>query len=373
MHKTEFIIPAAMFSSFLLTYAFIPSIIKIAEIKHLYDTPDDDRKHHSSSTPNLGGVAIFSGFLISYCLFSLIDNAHQIRPIIAALCLVFLLGVKDDIVPLVPYKKFVGQIFAALIVVVIGKVRLTSMYGLFGISMLGEMTSIVLSVVTIVFIVNAINIIDGIDLLAGGIGFIVAGTFAVWFYYYGFMNYAVMGAALSGSIIAFLLFNYTPAKMFMGDSGSLTIGLLLAIMAITFIEDNEIVLRSGASEGIPIVASPAMAIAVLVIPIFDTLRAFSLRILKRRSPFYADRIHIHHRLTDIGLTHIQASFILFTFNLLFIVAVYFLQHLGNTILLLGEFVVGSILTFGLFSIKKKKNIHLDINENENAQNLIETY
>ncbi len=370
MHKTEFIIPAAILSSFLLTYSFIPSIIKIAEIKHLYDNPDE-RKLHGCSTPNLGGIAIFSGFLISFCLFSVIDSAYQIRPIIAALCLVFLIGAKDDIVPLVPYKKFIGQIFAAAIVVVIGKVRISSMYGLFGISMLNDYVSILLTIITIVFIINALNIIDGIDLLAGGVGFIAASTFAVWFYYYGFINYAVMGAALAGAILAFLGFNYSPAKIFMGDSGSLTIGLLLSLMAIEFIEKNEVVLRSGNSEGIAILSSPAMAIAVLIIPIFDTLRAFALRILKGKSPFYADRIHIHHRLVDLGLTHIHASFVLFAFNILFIVSVYFLQSLGNMTLLIGEFAIGSLFTFLLFSIKKKKKSNSTIHKK--AQNLIETY
>lgn len=130
---------------------------------------------------------------------------------------------------------------------------------------------------------------------------------------------------MSGAVFAFLKYNYTPAKIFMGDSGSLSIGLLAAVMAIQFIEQNEVVLRSGNSEGVKIVAAPAMAISILIIPLYDTLRAFTMRIINKKSPFLADRNHIHHRLIDLGLTHIQATGLLIVTNLVFIVLVYLLQ------------------------------------------------
>jgi UDP-GlcNAc:undecaprenyl-phosphate GlcNAc-1-phosphate transferase len=370
MSKTDLLIPASLVVSFLLTYMFIPSIIKVANIKHLFDAPDNDRKSHEDAIPTLGGIAIFGGFLISFCLFSLLDAVNEIRFILAALCFIFMVGAKDDIVELVPYKKFIGQIFSASLIVIIGKIRLTSMYGLFGISMLSDVPSILLSITTIVFIINAFNIIDGINLLAGGVGVIIATAFGFWFQHYGFINYAVMGAAMVGAILAFLRFNYTPAKIFMGDSGSLSIGLLVAILAIQFIERNEIVLKSGNSEGIPIVASPAMAIAVLIIPIYDTLRAFTLRIIRKKSPFFADRIHLHHRLLDLGMTHIQASFVLFLVNILFIVLIYVFQYLGNTTLVLIEFGLAILLTAILHYIRRKPN---ENNVNSSPNNLISTY
>lgn len=372
MTKTELLFPAAFVASFVLTYMFIPSIIKVAEIKNLFDSPNE-RKSHTSAIPTLGGIAIFGGFLISFSLFSSLDSRYEIRYIIAALCLVFMIGAKDDIVSLVPTKKFIGQIFAALIIVVIGKIRLTSMYGFLGISMLETLPSILLTLITVVFIINAFNIIDGINLLAGGTGLLISMVFGIWFYFYGFTNYAVMCAAISGAIFAFLRYNYTPARIFMGDSGSLSIGLLIAIMAIQFIEKNEVVLQSGNTAGIPIVASPAMAIAILIIPIFDTLRAFILRILRGKSPFFADRIHIHHRLLDLGLSHIKASFVLFFVNIFFIVLVYVCQPLGNTILIIGEFVLASVLTVILFAIKKKNSTAPIKKTNENKQNLVEAY
>lgn len=357
MHSDYIKLASALLTSFVLTYMFIPSIIKVANIKHLFDTPGE-RKSHYGVIPTLGGVAIFGGFMIAFCLFASFDlRTHEMKFILAALCFTFMLGAKDDIVELVASKKFIGQIFAACIIVILGEVRITSLYGLFGVSYINEFVSIVLSVVTIIFIINAFNIIDGINLLAGSISILMSVAFGVWFYYYGFFDYAILAAAMSGAVFAFLKYNYTPAKIFMGDSGSLSIGLLAAVLAIQFIEKNELVLHNGSSEGVKIIAAPAMAIAILIIPLFDTLRAFTLRILNKKSPFLADRNHIHHRLIDLGFSHITATYILIAVNLLFIIVVYFLQSWGNLYLMLFELGLAMMLTFLLFSFKVKKKMN----------------
>jgi UDP-N-acetylmuramyl pentapeptide phosphotransferase/UDP-N-acetylglucosamine-1-phosphate transferase len=140
----------------------------------------------------------------------------------------------------------------------------------------------------------------------------------------------------------------------MGDSGSLSIGLLASVLAIQFIEKNEIVLKSGSTVGIQIVSSPAMAIAILIIPIYDTLRAFTLRILYRRSPFHADRIHIHHRLLDLGLSHISATAVLMAVNVAFIAIAYALQQIGNLYLMLVELALALALSFFLYLLNSAK-------------------
>jgi UDP-N-acetylmuramyl pentapeptide phosphotransferase/UDP-N-acetylglucosamine-1-phosphate transferase len=332
---------------------FIPSIIKVANIKHLFDSPAD-RKSHYSAIPTLGGIGIFGGFLIAFCLFAKFYLANEMRYIIAALCFIFMLGAKDDIVELVPSKKFIGQIFAACVIVILGDIRLTSMYGLLGITYLDYLPSVLLSMVTIIFIINAFNIIDGINLLAGTVGVLMFISFGTWFYFYGFYDYSILSAAMVGAIIAFLRYNFTPAQIFMGDSGSLSIGLLASVLAIQFIEKNEIVLKSGSTVGIQIVSSPAMAIAILIIPIYDTLRAFTLRILYRRSPFHADRIHIHHRLLDLGLSHISATAVLMAVNVAFIAIAYALQQIGNLYLMLVELALALALSFFLYLLNSAK-------------------
>ncbi len=353
MHSDYIKLASALLTSFVLTYMFIPSIIKVAMIKHLYDSPNE-RKSHQGVIPTLGGIGIFGGFMISLCLFAKFHPANGMRYILAAMCFIFMLGAKDDIVELVANKKFIGQIFAASIVVILGDIRLTSLYGLFGISYISDPVSMAFSIVTIIFIINAFNIIDGINLLAGSISILMAFAFGAWFFYYGFFDYAILAAAMSGAVMAFLKYNYTPAKIFMGDSGSLCVGLLAAVLAIQFIEQNEIVLRSGNAEDIQIIAAPSMAIAVLIIPIFDTLRVFTLRILNKKSPFVADRNHIHHRLIDLGLSHVKATLILITVNVLFIVLTYFIQGWGNFYAILTELGLATLLSIVLFSIPLNK-------------------
>ncbi len=358
MHSNYLLIASAILTSFVLTYMFIPSIIKVAIIKHLYDTPDE-RKSHVDVIPTLGGVGIFGGFIIGFCLFARFDmKSTEIKYVIAALSFMFMLGAKDDIVELVANKKFIGQIFAASIIVILGDIRLTSLYGLFGISMISDITSYILSIVTIIFIINAFNLVDGINLLAGSVGVVATATFGTWFLVYGFFDYAILAAAMSGALFAFLKFNYSPAKIFMGDSGSLSVGLLVAVLALEFIEKNELVLAFNGSENelIRITAAPAMAIAILIIPLYDTLRVFILRLLNKKSPFIADRNHIHHKLLDNGFSHVQATFTLIIINVLFIVLSYFLQFFGNMYLMLTQLLLATILSFILFSVKSKKKI-----------------
>lgn len=337
---------------------FIPSIIKVAIIKHLYDTPDE-RKSHVDVIPTLGGVGIFGGFIIGFCLFARFDmKSTEIKYVIAALSFMFMLGAKDDIIELVANKKFIGQIFAASIIVILGDIRLTSLYGLFGISMINDVFSYFLSIVTIIFIINAFNLVDGINLLAGSVGVVATATFGMWFLVYDFFDYAILAAAMSGALFAFLKYNYSPAKIFMGDSGSLSVGLLVAVLAIQFIEKNELVLAFNGSENelISITAAPAMAIAVLIIPLYDTLRVFILRLLNKKSPFIADRNHIHHKLLDSGFSHVKATVTLIIVNVLFIIISYFLQFIGNMYLMITQLALATLLSFVLFSVKSKKKI-----------------
>lgn len=345
-------------TAFVIVNFVIPSIIKIAEIKHLYDSPGE-RKSHDTAIPNLGGIAIFGAFLISYCLFGHLSAAAELQYIIAALCLVFMLGAKDDIVELTHNKKFIGQFIAALIITYFADVRLTSMYGVLGISELPYWASLVFSTITIVFIINAFNLIDGINWLASGVALIIAISFGMWFFVHGFHEYAIMSAATSGAILSFMRFNYTPARIFMGDSGSLSIGLISAVLAIVFIEKSHSIVYSSTNLPFHIKSGPAFAISVMIIPIFDTLRAFALRIFKGKSPFMADRNHIHHRLVDLGFSHIQSSLLLISTNVAFVIITYNLQFIRNAILIPLIFAAATILTSVLFSFRNSESEKTD--------------
>lgn len=325
-------------SSILITLLSIPSILHVARTRHLYDDVGHFRKQHDHGIPRLGGVAIFASFTITLLLFSMVDKNVPVSYLITASMVLFAMGLKDDLSGVHSSTKFVIQFFVAAILVLLGNIRLTSMYGIFGIYDISYIVSAILSIFFIVLIVNSFNLIDGIDGLAGTTGIIANGTFAALFIYVKHYELAAISLIMVGSIIGFLRFNLTPAKIFMGDTGSLLIGLISAIMAINFIEVNKF--TTGNTPGI--FSAPALAFAILIGPIFDTVRVFTLRILKGTSPFTADRNHIHHRMLRLGLTHLQTTFLLAFLNIVTIIMVMVFSEFGNLVLM-GVIVAISLL------------------------------
>ena len=221
----------AMITSFALTFVAIPSIISVARKKKLFDEPDH-RKSHNVSTPSLGGIGIFAGSLFSIIMWTPFKYFGDLQYILCSFIIVFLIGAKDDIDPISPSKKLLGQLFAAAILVFKANIRLTSLYGIFGIGTLPEYASIALSIFTIIVIINAFNLIDGINGLSGGIGLLISLTMGTWFFLIDRLDIAIVAFSLAGSLIAFLKYNVTPAQIFMGDVGSLSIGAILITIAI---------------------------------------------------------------------------------------------------------------------------------------------
>ena len=344
------IIILSFITAFLITFSAIPSIINIAKIKHLIDEPGE-RTSHLSNVPTLGGLGIFAGVIFSVTFWTPFEVFSELQYILCSFIIIFLIGAKDDILPLTPTKKFAGEILAALILVFKADVKLTSMYGIFGIDNIPDVVGIPLSVFTIILLINAVNLIDGINGLSGTIGTIIACTFGFWFYQTNSIELAVIAFALAGALVAFLKYNYTPAKIFMGDTGALLIGLICAILSIKFIEINKSLVHPWAIKSVP-----SVAVGIMIIPIFDTLRVFTLRILNGKSPFSPDRNHIHHLLIDLNLTHLQATGVLAFFNFLFIIMVFSLQHLGSLNLLLLELGIAIILTSLLYLASRQRRI-----------------
>lgn len=290
----------------------IPVIIKISRLKNLMADPGE-RSSHITKTPTLGGVAIFASTLVSYFLWENPDEGQLIHLSISALVILFFLGVKDDILILSPKKKMIGQIGASALIVIFADLRIENLFGIFGIHEIPYLISLPLTVFIFIALINAINLIDGIDGLAGGIGMISGGMFGLWFYLNGHYALACLASSVAGSLVGFLRFNYSKtSKIFMGDTGSLIVGFLLTMFALKFIQLNiEYRFNPNASFSAPI-----LAIVVLIVPIFDTLRVFIIRLKDKKSPFVGDRNHLHHILIDSGMSHFQASVILWTFTLI---------------------------------------------------------
>lgn len=339
----------AFITAFTLTFLAIPSIISLAKKKNLVDEPGE-RRSHSVSTPSLGGIGIFAGTIFSIILWTPFNYFGDLQYILCAFIIIFLIGAKDDIDPISPYKKFLGQIFAAFILVFKANVKLTSLYGILGIYEIPEILSIVLSIFTIIVIINAFNLIDGINGLSGSIGTLIAVTLGLWFFMVDEIAISIVAFSLAGSTIAFLKYNITPAKIFMGDTGSLLLGMVCAILAILFIEIH----NNLGDSPYAFKAAPSVAFGILILPLFDTLRVFVMRMAKRKSPFHPDRNHIHHLLIDSGLTHMQATVSLVMVNLIFIFIVVKLQGIGTLNLLILILGIATLLSGLLMLISRNR-------------------
>lgn len=337
----------------LITAISIPKIIVLAKRKRLFDLPDNDRKIHKKVIPNLGGIGIFFSTIIVASIFinPQLDNTiptafnHWYPLMIAASLILFIIGIKDDIITLTPAKKFMAQIAASIIMVFLADVRLHSLQGMFGIYELPYWISVGFSIVGCIFVTNAFNLIDGIDGLAGCISALCALSLGVFLALEGNFNTAYFSFALFGALIGFLRYNIAPAKIFMGDSGSLFSGFSISILGIQFINSfrGDTLLTSfiHGPQG-----ALLLALAILFIPVFDSFRVFITRIAKGQHPFKADKIHLHHYLLDLGFSHTRTVSTLITANFLIITVSLLVQdynpNIGLAIILL--------LTFGLFAI-----------------------
>lgn len=330
--------------AFLISVFAIPSIIYVAHVKNLLDEPNL-RTVHESLTPRLGGLAIFAGFMSALTIFGQLENG--VKELLAGSIIIFFIGLKDDIVSVSAFKKFFVQVLATGIVMFMADIRIRDFQGLFGIHQLDYGISYAFTFLVIIGITNAINLIDGLDGLAGTILLIATATFGFYFFSYGgehYSPYADVAFCLMGSIAGFLRYNLNKAIIFMGDTGSLISGFIISILAIQFVEMKPI----GN-------ASPVVGIAILIIPIMDTVRVFLLRILVGVSPFSADKNHIHHRLIDMGFSQLTTVFTLAFINLAAIIISVYFSYLDNNSVLLILISFALVFSITIEFIKPKQN------------------
>ena len=323
---------AATLGALAVSLFSIPNIIFVTKKKRLFDVPDNHRKLHKRIVPNLGGVGIFFAFIITTSLFikpaQLGQSAtflYQWNYIAAASLILFITGLKDDLVSISATKKFIAQFAAALITASFADVRLQSLHGLMGIYDLPVSISIAFSVVGCMFVTNAFNLIDGIDGLAGTIGVFISAVFGVGLAFEGRVSEAILAFSMMGAILGFLRFNISPARIFMGDTGSLLIGFMVSVIGILFINGHQT--SSHLARFIPTDSGAlVIALAILFVPVCDTFRVFGTRIAKGRSPFSADRTHLHHYLLDTGLTHTQTVAVILGGNIFIVAIAFFVQR-----------------------------------------------
>ena len=334
------IITALLFSA-LCGLIFIPQILNFCKEKGLYDIPDE-RKIHKSGIPRLGGLSFLPSMLIAFLATTFTYNNFTGMSEVTfslwtlyffiSMMLIYSVGLVDDVVGLGAKTKFATQIIAATLLPMSG-LYLNNFYGFLGVEEITYAIGAPITVFVIVFISNAINLIDGIDGLAGGLSFIALSGFLICFMNENMIKYAILIAGLLGVLVAFLYFNLfgNPSKhrkIFMGDSGSLTLGFILGFLAVKYTMFNPKVMNWTPD-------SLLLSYTFLIVPVFDVVRVILIRMIHKKPIFNADKNHIHHKLMRLGLSQHQTLISILSTALFFILINIALKSVASSTVIVG--------------------------------------
>ena len=344
--------------SFFLGLIGMPVVVRIAKAKGFVVRPNK-RMSHTGEVPNVGGLNICFSFMLTYLLFEF-NQMSQSQFFLIGLFAIMAVGFIDDVLILTPIAKILGETLAGIALIGFADIRLTHLHGIFGIEQIGIIPSYLLSLFVLLAIINAINLIDGVDGLASGLGMLYCIFFAIYFHLAGEISWSILGICMVGALAVFFIYNVfgNREKIFMGDSGSLLLGYLLTAFVFHFCEINA---YHEVPEVLHMSAAPAVAICVLTVPIFDTIRVSLTRIKQHRSPFEPDKNHIHHLLLRTGLNHIQTTCVLLSVSVLFIGLAILGRNWNPWVLLIIDFALATTLTLILWRILNKKLYSTDAN------------
>ncbi|MDR0832724.1 MAG: undecaprenyl/decaprenyl-phosphate alpha-N-acetylglucosaminyl 1-phosphate transferase [Candidatus Symbiothrix sp.] len=334
--------------SFIVGAVLMPYIVSTAKKNKLIARPNT-RTSHKGNVPNIGGLAIFFAFIITYFLFSMYNLDFKEKFIVVGMCVIWLVGFYDDMAEFSSNTKFVGELFVGLLLIVGAGVRFTHLHGFLGVGEMADWGSYLLSFFVYLFIINAINLIDGVDGLAAGLGIVICMTFSVYFQWAGAIPLSMMAYALVGSLVIFFIYNVFGGKkkIFMGDSGSLLIGYIIYIFVVKFCEMNAYD-ELGSSTFLLMKAAPVFALCVLAVPLSDVIRVVITRLKQGKSPFKADKNHVHHLLLSCKFSHKQVTFLLMGVNVGFIVLGWLIRNLKIEVAFLIFLIIVCVLFFSLW-------------------------
>lgn len=338
-----------LLASFTSSYIIIPKIIGVVTFKKLMDNPNH-RSSHITQTPSLGGISFFITLVLGLYFIQSFDEYSLAMTIIPGLLILFIIGLKDDLVVLSPLTKIGAQLAAVGFILVHQQFQIHEFNGFWGIEELTAWVTIPLSAFIMIAIINAYNLIDGIDGLASTVGIIIFTILGVLFYWIELYFFCGICIIMIGALLAFLRFNISAKKkIFMGDTGSLIIGFVIALCVIRMfaVPKDTLILLPFQLENLPVII-----MAILVVPFFDTARVFTIRIMNKKGPFSPDRNHIHHLLIDyLKLSHRRASFFVGVFNFLFIVVFILLGAvMGNWRLTILFITISLLLVYFFYRI-----------------------
>lgn len=323
-------------SAFSITLLCLPVLIKLLSQWKVFDSPGT-HKIHKHYVPSMAGVCILMGAMFAQLIGLPLEAWINFKFFYIALAMMFITGLRDDILTLSPRQKLIGQILPIIIVVIFGDTTLRSFYGaVFDGLVFQDAVAWFVTIFTIVILTNAYNLIDGLDGLAGTVGLIALLCFGIWFYLAGEDTLSLIALSFVGALAAFLYFNWEPSKIFMGDTGALVLGMLLSYLTIKFININYAL---PAEDPIRFRSTLGTAVMVMIIPIFDTLRVIIIRLHKLQSPFKADKNHFHHQFLKLGLSHSRTVIIIGCIHLFFVAMAFVLKNKPDVVILLTALVI----------------------------------
>lgn len=335
------------FVSLLLVGWIHPRLVKIALLKNIVDNPDA-RKLQRTPVPVLGGVAVFFGIVIGIGSMSAMVNCSGLLIVIMAMMAMLYTGTMDDILNLSPALRFLIEILVVLLLIYVGGYCIDNFHGLWGIYQIPGWIAVPLTILASVGIINAINLIDGVNGLSSGFCILACILFGPLFYLSDCMTMTILAVVSVGALIPFFFHNVfgKESRMFIGDGGTLVMGTIMSVFVIEILRTDS---PSAAYVG-PNVGLVPFTLAVLCIPVFDTLRVMSTRILKGTSPFHPDKTHLHHMFIGLGASHVATTLAILSLNTLVVLCWWLLEWLEASIAVQLYAVVGMSLlaTFGLY-------------------------
>ena len=351
----HFLLPAVL--SLLGTLWIHPKILRIAILKNIVDNPDA-RKLQRNPVPVMGGMAVFFGIIIGICSSQAIFNCPNAFMLTTAMLIMLYIGTMDDIIDLSPKMRFIVEILIVAWLMYVNNSSINNFWGLWGVDSIPMWFSWPLTIFAAVGVINAINLIDGVNGLSSGFCFMASTLFAFVFYKSGNIVMTILAVSAAGAIVPFFIHNVfgNKTKMFIGDGGTLVIGTMMSMFIISILH-NDTECAKFADEGMGLIP---LTLSILAIPIFDTLRVMSSRIIRGTSPFYPDKTHLHHLFIDLGFSHSGTTVSILSMNFLIVVAWYASYKLGASVdvqlyIVLAMSITATFLFYAFASSQLKNN------------------
>ena len=356
MHDIHFIVLVFLISLVIASLIYKP-ILHIAQKLGFYDNPDY-RKLQRRPIPVMGGFVVFISCMLGVLSYRFVRDCTSIIPVEVAMTLMLIVGAYDDRKSLSPYQKFAVEIVLVVLLALINGSTINTLHGLFGIYEISPWIAWPLTVLLCVGIINAINMIDGVDGLLSGMCIIIIGAFSMMFFVSHDWPRAALGCTLIGGLIPFFIMNVfgTRSKMFIGDAGTLMLGVVICDMVMAMLTEGSLCEKRQLAKDVSL---EAFVIAVLAIPVFDTIRVMLSRIFRGTSPFRPDKTHLHHAFIDYGFHHLETALLEIFLNMLIVLTLLVLSYsyLPNELHLCGVIIAGIAATFGLYwMLGRKKRI-----------------